>query len=175
MRNLSRALRYPSKMVKSKRVGLVRNVPVKPVPHFFTEQNLIRSDNDIKKQFLHPHHQARHRFVFWLSSIFIGLAHLVIAIIIIPLFIAVNMFLLGIILALTALVSGLFYHSSISNIQHLGTHHKFTAVFFLPFIIAAYITFLFTQTSSLLPEQLLSGGLITGMMFSVPHLFQQHL
>jgi hypothetical protein len=145
---------------------------VKTVPVCFTEDRLIRSDNKIKQRLSHPHNQVRHRFVFWISSILIGIAHTAIAIIIIPLFIAVNMFLLGLILALTALVSGLFYHSSLSNIQHLGRHHQLTAVFFLPLLIAAYTTFLLTQTASILPEQLVSAGLITGITFSVPAIFR---
>ena len=145
---------------------------------FSTEEKLAKSETEIHNALSHPHHQAQHRFVFWFTSIVIGAAHMLIVIIIIPLFIVVNMFLLGIMLAITALVSGFLYHSSLSNIQHLGKHHKFTAVFFLPLIIAAYVTFMLAQTSSLLPEQLISAGLITDMTFSVPAIFgiqRQHL
>ena len=141
---------------------------VKAVSVFSTEEGRIKSEREINNALSHPRHHAQHRFVFWFTSVIIGVAHMVIAIIIIPLFIAVNMFLLGMMLAITALVSGLLYHSSLSNMRHLGAHHKFTAVFFLPLIIAAYVTFLLTQTSSLLPEQLVSAGLITGMTFSTP-------
>ena len=140
-----------------------RKVPVDR----WAEEKILQSEASIQKQ-LHPH---RDRFVFWISSTLIGVVHLVLVIVLLPLLIVVNMFLLGIILAITALVSGLLYHSSISG-MHLHRHHHVTATFFIPLILGIYVAFIASQ-SALLPQQVVSAGLITGMMFSVPRLLSK--
>ncbi len=151
---------------------------VNVVSEGFTEEGIIKSDNRVKKRLLHPHHQARHRLVFWVSSVLIGTVHLVLAVVIIPIFIVINMALLGLALALVALMAGLFYTFSLSRVQHLRTHHHITAGIILPVAVAVYVAFLVflaqqTFGMGVVMKEIVVMGAVTGVMFSMPYVIHR--